>query len=79
MKSDDLLELFVEALESDHPAMSMEIVIADVPEWTSLVWLNIMSLLDERCGVQLSTKEIRGFKTVKDLVECIMSKTGDAK
>jgi acyl carrier protein len=76
MNSDELLGLFAEALEADRTAISMETVITDVPEWSSLVWLSIMSLLDERCGIQLSAKEIRGFKTVRDAVECIATKIG---
>jgi acyl carrier protein len=76
MNSDELLGLFAEALEADKSTISMETVITDVPEWTSLVWLSIMSLLDERCGIQLSAKEIRSFKTVRDAVECITTKIG---
>lgn len=76
MNSDELQGLFAEALEADKSTISMETVITDVPEWSSLVWLSIMSLLDERCGVQLSAKEIRSFKTVRDAVECITAKIG---
>ncbi len=79
MNSDELLGLFAEALETDRSAISMETVITDVPEWSSLVWLSIMSLLDERCGIQLSAKEIRGFKTARDAVECITAKIGTSR
>ena len=74
MNSDELLGLFAEALEADKSSISTETVIGDVPEWSSLVWLAIMSLLDERYGIQLSAKEIRSFKTVRDVVECITAK-----
>ena len=76
MNSDELLGLFAEALEADKSAISMDTAIADVPDWSSLVWLSIMSLLDERYGIQLSAREIRSFKTVKDTVECITAKNG---
>jgi acyl carrier protein len=79
MNSDELLGLFAEALEADESTISMETVITDVPEWSSLVWLSIMSLLDERCGIQLNAKEIRSFKTVRDAVECITAKIGTAR
>jgi len=78
MNSDELLGLFAEALELDKSLISMETLIADMPEWTSLVWLSIMSLLDERCGIQLSAREIRSFKTVRDAVECVTAKIGTA-
>jgi acyl carrier protein len=78
MNSDELLGLFAEALEADKATISMETQISDVPEWTSLVWLSIMSLLDERYGIQLSAREIRSFKAVRDAVECITAKIGTA-
>jgi acyl carrier protein len=76
MNSDELVGLFAEALEADKSAISMDTAIADVPDWSSLVWLSIMSLLDERYGIQLSAREIRSFKTVRDVVECITAKIG---
>ena len=76
MNSDELLGLFAEALESDKTAISVDTQIGDVPEWTSLAWLSIMSLLDERYAIQLSAREIRSFKTVRDAVECIAAKNG---
>jgi len=76
MNSDELLGLFAEALEADKSAISVDTEIGDVPEWTSLVWLSIMALLDERYGIQLSAREIRSFKTVRDAVECIAAKNG---
>jgi acyl carrier protein len=79
MNSDDLLGLFADALEVDRSAISMETVIGDMSEWTSIVWLTIMSLLDERCGIYLTAKEIRSFKTVRDAVERIMMKIGAAR
>jgi len=79
MNSDVLLELFAEALEVDKSSISVETVIADVPEWSSLVWLTIMSILDERYEVQLSAREIRSFKTTRDAVECISGKIGTAR
>jgi acyl carrier protein len=78
MNSDELLGLFAEALEADNSNISLETAIGDVPEWTSLAWLSIMSLLDERYGIQLSAREIRSFKTVRDAVACISAKNGTA-
>jgi len=74
MTANDALTLFTEALEESPGFISMDTVIADVPEWTSLVWLTIMSMLDEKYNVQLSTKEIRSFKTVKDAADLLMAK-----
>jgi acyl carrier protein len=79
MNADELLGLFAEALEADVSTISMETAIAEVPEWSSLVWLSVMSLLDERYGIQLSAKEIRSFKTVREAVDCITAKIEAAR
>jgi len=79
MNSDELLDLFAEALETNRSDISMETVISDMPDWTSLAWLTIMSLLDERYGIQLSAKEIRSFKTARDCADCIILKAGAAR
>ncbi len=78
MTKTELIEIFAESLEVDASTLTPETVIADVPDWTSLAWLTIMSLLDERAGVQLTAKEIRAFKTVNDVIENVLAKTGVA-
>lgn len=63
MTNQELLDLFAEGLEVAPDTLSAETRIADVDEWNSLGWLTIMSLVDEKLGIQLGAKDIRGFKT----------------
>jgi acyl carrier protein len=68
MSSQEIIALFAESIEVEPSTLKPETVIADVPEWNSLGWLTIMSLLDERCQIRLSAPQIRGFKTVNDAI-----------
>jgi acyl carrier protein len=74
MTNQELIQLFAEALEVEGSAIQPEKPIAEYEEWNSLAWLTIMSLLDERYGVQLTGKEIRGFVTVEDVIENVTAK-----
>ena len=71
MSSQEIIDLFAESIEVEPSALTPETVIADVPEWNSLGWLTIMSLLDERCQIRLAAPQIRGFKTVGDAISAV--------
>jgi acyl carrier protein len=70
----ELIQLFAEALEIEASSIDPEKTIAEYLEWNSLAWLTIMSLLDERFGIQLTGKDIRGFVTVNDVIENVTLK-----
>ena len=74
----ELIQLFAEALETEASSIDPEKAIAEYAEWDSLAWLTIMSLLDERYGIRLTGKEIRGFVTVNDVIENVTAKASVA-
>lgn len=74
MSKTEFVELLCESLEVESGTLSLETEIASVPEWTSVGWLVIMSALDEQLGIQLSSKDIRSFKTVQDVVDYAAAK-----
>ena len=78
MSTNELLELFAEGLEVDAGRLTPETRIADVEEWNSIGWLTIMSLVDEKLGVQIESKAIRAFQTVQDVVDYLGAKTANA-
>ena len=78
MTNQELIQLFAEALEIKALSIDPEKAIAEYPEWNSLAWLTIMSLLDERYGIQLTGKDIRGFVRVDDVIENVTLKTSAA-
>jgi acyl carrier protein len=78
MTNQELIQLFAEALEIEASSIDPKKAIAEYPEWNSLAWLTIMSLLDERYGIQLTGKDIRGFVRVDDVIENVTLKTSVA-
>jgi len=78
MTNQELIQLFAEALEIEASSIDPEKAIAEYREWNSLAWLTIMSLLDERYGIQLTGKDIRGFVRVDDVIENVTLKTSAA-
>ena len=69
MNTSELTDLLAEGLEVEPSALTPETRIADVDEWNSIAWLTIMSLADERLGIEISSKDIRGFSTVGDVLD----------
>jgi acyl carrier protein len=69
MKQNELLNMFCEALERPADSLTAEMKIEDVEEWNSIGWLTLMSLSDERLNIQLGAKDIRGFKTVQEVLD----------
>lgn len=53
-----------------HP----ETVFKDLDEWSSLVALSIISMVDEEYDKVLTPSDIRGSETIKDLWELIEAK-----
>jgi|GEM_PF-2059419 acyl carrier protein len=74
MTNKELVVIFADALEIEVSAIDPEKAIAEYPDWNSLAWLTIMSLLDERSGLRLTGKEIPTFVYVKDVIDNIKAK-----
>ncbi|HEX8430640.1 MAG TPA: acyl carrier protein [Longimicrobium sp.] len=75
MNEQELIGLFAEALEVEESSLTPDTQIADVEEWNSIGWLTIMSLVDEQLGVQIESKAIRGFKSVREVIDYLTAKT----
>lgn len=56
-------------------AIGPETTATDVPGWDSLAHVTILAKVEKRFGVRLSLAEIRGLKTVDDLVRVVTLKS----
>jgi acyl carrier protein len=74
MTEDDMIGLIAEALEVPPGSLSLQTEVAAVDEWGSLGWLTLMSILDERHGVSLSTSDIDSIAKVSDLAALLRSR-----
>ena len=62
--NDSLAELFAEVLGVDVAKLNDDSSPENVKEWDSLAAMNLVSAIEERFNVQLSTKDILKMSTI---------------
>lgn len=66
---------FSEQFDStDKSEFTKDTCFKDLAEWSSLVALLVLAMIEENYGVQVSAEEIRNSKTIYDLYVIIQSK-----
>ena len=74
MSIEGFIQHFAEQFEETEAGeFTPEMVFRDNDEWSSLLALSIMAVVDEEYDVQLTANEMRQANTVKDLYDIIMS------
>lgn len=71
---DELQAVFRELLDNDDLEIDEQTVPAELPGWDSFVHVNVLFAIEERFGVQFSTREFGQIKTVGDLAELLKRK-----
>ncbi len=66
MNKEEFLSKFQDVLQKDE-ALTMEMNLADIPEWDSLAVLSTCLFLNENGGKALVMEDIAGLKTVADI------------
>lgn len=76
MKSlEEFVELFAEQFdETDANVFTPETVFHDVDEWSSLVGLSVIAMVDEEFDVTLKGDDVKTSVTVEDLYNKVVSK-----
>ena len=76
MKSlEEFVELFAEQFdETDASEITSTTVFHDLDEWSSLVGLSVIAMVDEEFEVTLKGDDIRNSVTVEDLYKVVQSK-----
>jgi len=75
MELKDFIQNFAEQFD-DTPAseFTAETVFHELDEYSSLIALSIISMVDEEYGVMLSGNEMKAAVTIKDLFNTVKSK-----
>ena len=60
--------------ETDTSVFSPETKFRELDEWSSLVALSVMSMIDDEYDVQLTANEMRDAQTIQDLYNIVNSK-----
>lgn len=74
MGINEFIQNFAEQFEETETSeFSPETVFRDNDEWSSLLALSVMAMVDEEYDVQLSANEMRQANTIQDLFDIVNS------
>ena len=72
---DEFVALFAEQFDDTDPSeITSTTVFHDLDEWSSLIGLSVIAMIDEEFDVVVKGDEMRSAVTVEDLYKVIVSK-----
>lgn len=75
MEIKEFIQNFAEQFEdTDASVFTPETVFHDLDEWSSLIGLSIIAMIDDEYEVTIKGDELRAAKTVADVFELVKSK-----
>lgn len=75
MELNDFIEKFAEQFDdTDANEIKAETVFKDLDEWSSLIALSIIAMVDEEFDITIKGDEIRNSETVEDLFNAVKAK-----
>ena len=75
MEIKSFIENFAEQFENtDASVFTAETKYRDLDEWSSLIALSILAMVDEEYDVQLKGEEMRATNTIQELYDLVASK-----
>lgn len=75
MELEDFVVEFADQFnETDPSEIDAETAFHDLDEWSSLIALSVMNMVEKKLGKQLNFKEMKAMVTVRQLFEYIQSK-----
>ena len=75
MELEDFVVEFADQFDETDPSeIDAETAFHDLDEWSSLIALSVMNMVDKKWGKQLNFKEMKAMATVRQLFEYIQSK-----
>ena len=76
MNINEFVKLFAEQFEDTDPSeIKAETVFHDLDDYSSLIALSIIAMVDEEYDVQLKGDDMRSADTVEDLFNIVKSRT----
>lgn len=74
MDINDFIQHFAEQFEeTEMSEFSPKTAFRDIDEWSSLMALSVMAMVDEEYDVQLNANEMRKANTIQDLFNIVNS------
>lgn len=74
MKIKEFIENFAAQFDdTDASVFTPETKFRDLEEWSSLIALSTMSMIDDEYDVQLTAEQMRNANTIQDLIDIVNS------
>lgn len=71
----NFIDNFAEQFETANKSiLTAETQFRDLDEWSSLVALSVMAMVNEEYGVELKGEEMRNSQTIQQLYDIVMSR-----
>lgn len=67
-------EIFQDVLDNEDIVLSFNTTADDVEEWDSLSHIQLIVAIEKEFKVKFTSKEITSWKTVGDMIDCVISK-----
>lgn len=75
MEINEFIQNFADQFEdTDASVFTPETVFHDLDEWSSLVGLSLIAMIDDEYDVTIKGDELRAAKTINDVFELVKSK-----
>lgn len=69
MTRQEKIRLLEDMLELDEGTLSEETILKEIDEWDSMAALSLIVLMDEKFNKKITGDQIKGFKSIKDIVD----------
>lgn len=75
MKIEEFIENFVDQFDDlELDDVTPETVMRDLDEWSSMIGLSLLNMVEKRYGVELTFDELRNAITVQSLFDTVQKK-----
>lgn len=69
-----LQEIYQDVLDNEDIELTLETTADDIEEWDSLSHIQLIVAIEKEFKVKFTSKEITSWKTVGDMIDCVISK-----
>ena len=69
MDNNKKLALLEEMMELDEGTLTVDTKLGDIEEYDSMAKLSLIVLMNDEFGKKLNSNQIKGFHTVKDILD----------
>lgn len=75
MELNEFVKHFADQFDDTDPSeISAETSFRDLDEWSSLIGLSVLNMIEKKCGVNFTFDDMRNANTVQDLYDIVTSK-----